>query len=92
MNQGCPPADGNGHMDRFGHLCKVRPLFQAGLGVGIDAIRALNRVGNGKRDQGFFSFSQFAFGKNGLVIIKKFFASSGASLPICSNFGRSSGV
>jgi hypothetical protein len=58
-------------MNRLGHLSQIGAFFQTGLGVGINAIRALNGVGNGEGDQALFSLCQLTLRKYRCIIVKK---------------------
>jgi len=79
-------------MHGLGHLVQVRPFFQAGLGVGVDAVRALDRMGHGQGDQGLFPLRQGPFGKNSLVIVKKFLGQDRRLLPDFGEFGQILGL
>ena len=72
MNQRCSASDGCGHMDGFGHFGPVRTFFKAALCIRVNTVRTLNGVGNGKGDQGFFSFCEFPFCEYSLVVFKEF--------------------
>ena len=56
-------ADGGRHVHRLGHLLQVRTLLQAGLGVGVNAVGTLHRVGHRQGDQRLLPFRQGAFGE-----------------------------
>ena len=47
MNKAGPATDGASHVNRFGELRPRTSLLQGGRGVGLDAVGALDRVGNG---------------------------------------------
>jgi hypothetical protein len=53
-------ADRSGYMNRFHHLLFVGALFEAAAGVGVYAVGALHRMGDGEGDEGFFAFRQCA--------------------------------
>ena len=46
MHQRGAATDGAGDVDRFRHFLHVRSLFQAGLRIGIDAVRTLHGLGH----------------------------------------------
>ena len=54
-------ADGSGDVDGLHHLLFVGAFFEAAAGVGVYAVRALHRMGDGEGDEGFFAFRQRAF-------------------------------
>jgi hypothetical protein len=72
VNQGSATSNGCDDVDGFGHFRQIGSFFQAGLCVGVDAVRALNRVGYGQRNEGFFAFRQLTFGEYGILIIEEF--------------------
>ena len=49
MNQRSTASDGGNDMNGFGHFRQIGSFFQAGLCVGVDAVRALHRVRHGER-------------------------------------------
>ena len=55
MNQGRAGLDRGGDLDGLGHLFKVRAAFERGFGVGVDAVRAGDRVRDGQGDQRLFA-------------------------------------
>jgi len=74
------------------HLRHIGSLLQAPLSEGVNAVGTLDRMGDRQSDERLFTLCESAFRKHGVVIVKKnFFARSGTSFPISSNFGRSSG-
>ena len=72
VNQRSAASNGRDDMNRFGHFGQVRPLFQAGLGISVDAIGALDCMGDCQPNEGFFALGQFAFGKYGIIILEEF--------------------
>ena len=52
--QGGPAPDGRGHVNGLGHLLQVGAGFQGPPGIGVDAVRALDRVGHCQGDEGLF--------------------------------------
>ncbi len=67
-------------MNRFGHLAQVRTLFEAGRRVGINTVRALNRMCDRQADQGLLARTQLPFGKNRSVVIEEFLCKFGGVL------------
>jgi hypothetical protein len=72
VNQRSTASNGCNDMNRFCHFSQVRPLFQAGLGISVDAIGALDRMGDSQRNEGLFALGQFAFSKYGIIILEEF--------------------
>ena len=72
MNEGSAASNGSDHVNGFRHLRQVGSFFQTGLGIGIDAVGALNGMSDRQSDKGFFAFGQFAFCKYSIIIFEKF--------------------
>jgi hypothetical protein len=62
--EGGPPADCRDDVYGLGHLLEVGAVLQALLAVGVDAVRALDGVGDGERDERFFTSRERAVGKD----------------------------
>ncbi len=75
-------------MDGFGHFFGIRSLFQAGLCVGIDAVRALHGMGHAERNQRFLPFRQRPFREDGAVITHELFPQHRVALPHVSEFAE----
>jgi len=59
-------------MDRLGHLREVRPLLQAGTGIGVDAVGTLLRVGDREGDQRLLPLGQLPRPEHLRVVIEEF--------------------
>jgi hypothetical protein len=59
-------------MNGFRHFFDVRPFFKGGLRVGIDAVGALDRIGDCESDEDLLSFCQSSFSEDGAAVGHEF--------------------
>ena len=54
VGQGCSTLDGSSHVYSFHHLFFICTIRHTRRGIGINAIRTLNRMGHSKGNKAFF--------------------------------------
>ncbi len=80
VNQGGPAPDGRGDVNGLGHLLQVGAGFQGPPGIGVDTVRALDRVGHCQGDEGLFPDAQSPGAHDPLVIVHEAIVEIGAVL------------
>ena len=80
VDQGGPAPDGRGDVNGLGHLLQVGTGLQGPPGIGVDTVRALDRVGHCQGDEGLFPDAQSPGAHNPLVIVHEVVVEIGAVL------------
>ena len=69
VHQGGPSLNGRGHVHGLRHFLQVGASLQGRTSVGVNAVRALHRMGHGQGDEGLFPICQGPLGHDPLVIV-----------------------
>ena len=79
-------------MNSLGHFIEIGALFQAVLGVGIDTVGALNRVGHGQGDQRLLPSREGPVLEDGAVPLEELLRELGRVLADLGELGQVGGV